>query len=609
MTTETKHSSVRAFNTRVLLRVTKTRWTAFLIPALFALLAAAFEGASLGLLVPTARGIMDANFKFALNFPPMESLVGLVATKEFGRNSVIFVFLIGAIVITTVLKNVFQYVSRVQIARAVNGFIHRLRVVIFTRYMSFGKLYFDSVSSGMLYDKLMGFTARLGHEMIQLENIPIFGTLLIAYLVFMAFVSPGLTLLVLLLLPIYFIFQRAVVAKIHATSKREAETSLRLSKRISDILSCIPLVKAYHRHREEEQNFSVVSNHLAQIQVSQAKKRFFIPVATECFSLFVSLVLVCGMAYMVIKEKAGNVPGFLVFFLALRRASLCFRQLSENLASAAALRGTVRTLADIFDDKGKVFVHDGTKEFPGLHSEIRFQDLHFSYPERPDVLKNISFELKKGRTTALVGPTGSGKTTLASLVIRFYDVPPGSILIDGTDIREYTMRSFRKKIAFVTQETYLFNASFRANLLYGIDPEPGIETMMEALKKARLYDFLMRLPAGLETEIGDRGVQLSGGEKQRLSIARAMLKGAETFLLDEATSSLDSQTERLIQEAIAELIRGKTTLVIAHRLSTIKKADHIVVFSAGTIAEQGTWEDLVSRRGIFYSYLEEQKFF
>jgi len=210
--------------------------------------------------------------------------------------------------------------------------------------------------------------------------------------------------------------------------------------------------------------------------------------------------------------------------------------------------------------------------------------------------------------TAIVGPTGSGKTTIVNLLLRFYDCPPDSIFIDGVDIRKFSLKSLRQHMALVSQETLLFNDTLRANIAYGID-NISDKQIMDVIEKARLYDFIMKLPQGLNTLIGDRGVQLSGGEKQRVSIARAILKGSEILILDEATSSLDTRTEKLIQEAIEKAAENKTVIAIAHRLSTIKNADKIVVIEDGRIIEKGLMQDLLARKGKFYRYWQEQKFY
>jgi ABC-type multidrug transport system fused ATPase/permease subunit len=231
----------------------------------------------------------------------------------------------------------------------------------------------------------------------------------------------------------------------------------------------------------------------------------------------------------------------------------------------------------------------------------------FGYKEGRDVLRGLSFTVEKGTVTALVGPTGAGKTTIISLLLRYYDCPPETVFLDDTDIRDFTSASLRSHMAFVSQETLLFHDTLRANITYGLGSVPE-DRLEDVVTRARLRDFVRSLPQGLDTLIGDRGVKLSGGEKQRVSIARALLKGADILILDEATSSLDSKTEKLIQEAIEEAIRGKTAIVIAHRLSTIRNADKIVVIEDGRCVEEGRLEELLAKKGRFAEYWEEQKF-
>jgi len=266
-------------------------------------------------------------------------------------------------------------------------------------------------------------------------------------------------------------------------------------------------------------------------------------------------------------------------------------------------------LENLFLNEEKFLIPQGTKKFEGVQKEIRFDRVSFEYPGRQPALKQVSFSMKKGQVTALVGPTGSGKTTLAHLLMRFYDCPPGTILVDEEDLRQFDLKSFHKKVAFISQELFLFNDTIRFNLNYGLEEPATEKDMNEALRQARLDLFVERLPQQMDTTLGDRGLRLSGGEKQRLSIARALLRKADILIFDEATSSLDSETEQLIQEAIRETVRGKTTLVVAHRFSTIRDAQHIVVLDKGSVVQTGTLEDLLKTSGVFSTLWKAQSFY
>jgi ABC-type multidrug transport system fused ATPase/permease subunit len=243
----------------------------------------------------------------------------------------------------------------------------------------------------------------------------------------------------------------------------------------------------------------------------------------------------------------------------------------------------------------------GSLRFPRLRESIVFDRVSFAYDSRALVLKDFSLEIPYGKTVALVGSSGAGKSTVAVLVPRFYDVTSGSIYIDGEDIRNYDITSLRQRIGIVSQDTYVFNASIRDNIAYGTE-NSSYEEIVEAAKLANADEFIQQLPFGYDTLVGDRGVQLSGGQRQRLSISRAILRDPDILILDEATSALDSQSERLVQEALERLRQNRTVIVIAHRLSTIRNADCIVVMQEGKIVEKGSHQQLLSNQGIYWSF-------
>jgi ATP-binding cassette, subfamily B, bacterial MsbA len=329
-------------------------------------------------------------------------------------------------------------------------------------------------------------------------------------------------------------------------------------------------------------------------------------------TLVALLVVAFSLNWVIREPGAYQTSAYLVFFFIVRRMVPGFNALNKFAVSLATASGGILPVLDILeDDKEKHIVRGGKRQFRELEQSIEFRDLHFSYYPDTPVIQGVSFSIEKGKTTAIVGPTGAGKTSLIGLILRFYDCPPGSLFLDGVDIREYDVHALRRQMALVSQDVLLFNDTLRSNMLYGYTPNgrDADEAMRQSTEKSCLSDFVAALPNHYDTMIGERGVQLSGGEKQRVSIARAILKGANILLLDEATSSLDSKTERFIQEGIDNAIRGKTAVVIAHRLSTIRHADKVIVIEGGRVVEEGPLEALLAKKGKFFEYWEAQKFY
>ena len=308
------------------------------------------------------------------------------------------------------------------------------------------------------------------------------------------------------------------------------------------------------------------------------------------------------------QDNHDQEPNYNVFFFIITRTVFKFRVFIDIISFSKQIRPALSEIFLNLSDKDKFFVYKGKDLFKGLKKNIVFNDLSFSYIEGVPILKGINFSIEKGKVTAIVGATGADKTTLINLITRFYDCPPSSILIDGVDIRDYTLKSLMSGMALVGQEVGIFNDTLKNNIIFGLNREISDDQLVDIAKKSRLYDLVMKLPGGFHARIGNQGATLSEGEKQRIGIARAILKDSDIFILDEAYSHLDSNTAGLIQEAINEAIKEKTAIIITHRLPMIKKADKIVVVENGCLVEVGGLTELIDKRGRFFEYWEKQRF-
>ncbi|MDD5449336.1 MAG: ABC transporter ATP-binding protein [Candidatus Omnitrophica bacterium] len=585
-----------------------------ILPIVLSFIAASFDGISLGLLIPLARGIVENNFGFISETPLLKHVFAFAGGlfhsigPGFSHNKNIFLFLVVTIFLAVVLKNIIGYINSVVFAYWHTRFKNNIYKFVFNRFVSFGKLFFDRTSQGYL-NLVLDYSERVMDLLDAFErSIKNFFTLIV-YFVIMFIISYKLTLITIVLFPILHFVLKAIISKIGRVAELKNAVKVDLSRRVFNILSCIPLIKAYSKEDETKKMYATINDDLRKLDFRAQRTIALIEPIQELIITTALLVMISVVALLLARDKPGDISVFVVFFYAARRSLPMFNIFNEMRSIFAQIKPPLKEISKILDDKDKFFVAGGSKRFEGLRSGIEFNHLNFSYIKGIQVLKDIKFFIEKGKMTAIVGPTGAGKTTLISLLMRFYDCPPSSILVDGVDIRDFTLKSLRAHITLVSQEVLLLNDTLKNNITFGLDREITIDQMVDVAKKARLYDFVMRLPDGFDTEIGDRGVRLSGGEKQRVAIARSLLKGSEIFILDEATSSLDSQTEIIIQDAINEAAHGRTAIVIAHRLSTIKHADKIIVIENGRLIEEGPLSELLSKKGKFYEYWEAQKFY
>ena len=430
------------------------------------------------------------------------------------------------------------------------------------------------------------------------ENLIISTFTIAASFIYLSTINIWLTLIIFAAVPALVAVSFVLRKRMKSAFKESRVAIAKINAALESSISGIRVTKAFTNAEKEQEKFEIGNEHFVSSRKSAYKAMGqFHSTTTFITDVFNVIVLIAGGLFLYNNViNFGDYSAFIVsvnLFLSPVKTLIQFMEQYQN-----GVTGFERFL-EIMDSEPEK-EKSGSKELSKAEGHIQLKNVTYNYNEEGDVLKNVSLDIKKGSTFALVGPSGGGKTTICHLIPHFYNVESGEIFIDGTEIHDITNDSLRRNIGIVQQDVYLFNSSIRENILYGrLDATD--EEVVEAAKRANIHEYIMSLEKGYDTVIGERGVRLSGGQKQRLSIARVFLKNPPILILDEATSALDNTTEILIQKALDELCKGRTTLVVAHRLSTIKNADEIAVISEGEVAEQGTHEELIVKNGIYKS--------
>ena len=372
-----------------------------------------------------------------------------------------------------------------------------------------------------------------------------------------------------------------------------------------ELVNGIRVIHASATQDFERKRFGQASSDVVEASVkTMTYAAFFRPLAEGLATTILIAIIIIGMMFLVSTGEL-QAASLLTFLFLLFRLVPAAQEINGNIGKISSLHGSFKNIEDLLSSQDKPYFQNGTRRLTGFERAIEFVAVDFGYDAEALVLKDITLTVKRGQTIALVGASGAGKTTLVDLIPRFYDPTQGRILLDGVDLKEFDIHTVRQKMAIVSQDTFIFNASVRENIAYGLEKITQAK-LEEAAHYANALGFIRELPEGFETRLGDRGVRLSGGQRQRLAIARALLRDPEILILDEATSALDSASERLIQEAVEALAVGRTVIAIAHRLSTIVKADKVVVLEQGRIVEQGTYQELLRQHGKLWQYHQLQ---
>ncbi len=479
------------------------------------------------------------------------------------------------------------------------GVVADVRVAIYRHLQRLSLHYYEDKQTGQLMSRMVNDSDLL--EKLIAHAVPdvlVNVLTLVGVSAMLLLMNAQLTLLTLVPIPLIVIAMRGFAKYVRpAFRERQAELG-ELNAILQDNLSGIREIKTFTRERMESERIGVrIENYKHSLLRALRLLATFEPFVHFASALGVVVVIYFGGRLALVGELP--IEDLVAFFLYLELFYQPVRHLSHAWeAIQEALAGAER-VSELLEEEPDIVDRPNALEYAGrARGNIRFENVSFSYLKDQPVLRGIELDIPSASVVALVGPTGVGKSTLASLIPRFYDVNRGRITLDGHDIRDLTIESLRRQISIVLQDVFLFHGTVRENILFGL-PDAGEEEMKEAARVANAVEFIDKLPEGYDTVIGERGVKLSGGQKQRLAIARAVLKDAPILILDEATSSVDTETEQLIQQALERLMAGRTTVMIAHRLSTIRNADQIVVLQDEGVAEQGNHDELMAIDGVY----------
>lgn len=524
-------------------------------------------------------------------------------SKEAG-----LVFISMVVIVTFFFKNLFRYLARHFVIPIRNGVVRDIRIELNDKILSLPLSYFNKNKKGDLVSTLTSDVVEVENSILSVLEVLIKEPVtIIAFMATLFAINPSLTLFVLFLIILIAVFVGGLGRTLKKSSFEGQNKLGFITSLYDETISGMRIIKAFTAEKFRKKQFGDETLIFNNIMNKVLRKRDLSSPLTEVLGvmIFSSVIWFGG------KEVLNSTiePSVLIFYLIsfayiiapAKSFSTAYYNVQKGLGSVERINKILFESAEIKDPENPLSIAD-------FKDAVEFKNVSFSYNnfDSREILSDVTFSLKKGNVLALVGPSGAGKTTIADLLPRFYEVDNGSIAIDGVDIKQYKKHDLRKLMGVVSQESILFNDTVKNNIAFGTNASD--DAIIEAAKAANAHDFIMQLPQGYNTVIGDRGQNLSGGQKQRLTIARAILKNPPILILDEATSALDSESEKLVQEALIKLMRNRTSVVIAHRLSTIQFADEILVIDQGKIVEKGNHISLMSKNGLYKKLVELQAF-
>lgn len=591
----------------------------YAIPYFFySLFYAIFNSLTFVLIVPIMNTMFDPDYTFerVTELPPVELNTEYLTTffnymysliyAEYDRQKVLIMLALFTIFISF-LSNLFRYLGAWTVESMRARTLQRMRDEMFSRVMDMNVGYFSDQQKGDIISRI---TADVNVVQFCITNTLLVAFrepfLIVGYIAMMVMLSWELSIFSILFLPLVALLIGSIVKRLRHPARTNQKRLGEMVSALDESLAGVKVIKSYNATPYVKRNFFGINADVARLTLSMARRQQLASPMSEFLGISaVGVVLVFGG---ILVGNGSLDPGSFIAFVAIfSQITRPVRHFVDQFANINQGIAAGERIFQIIDTRPEINDKPDAKHFDGLKEKIEFRDVHFSYDGRREVIDGVSFEIRRGQTVALVGPSGGGKSTLSELIPRFYDPQQGEILIDGVPLSDYTQQSLRDRMSIVAQETVLFNDTIAANLRMG-KSDATDEELQRAARVANAEEFITQSPEGYETNIGDRGAKLSGGQRQRLSIARAVLKNPEILILDEATSALDTESEKLVQDALNKLLKGRTSVIIAHRLSTIQGADQILVVSEGKIAEQGTHEELLAKNGIYAHLIEMQSF-
>lgn len=521
---------------------------------------------------------------------------GAINDKDLGKLALVIQAIVGVYLLLAVINGARSYLMQ----WLGQHIVFDMRCQLYEHLQALSLSFYDKRRTGEIMSRISSDTMRLRAFIVNgAQDIIIEIMTLIGIGIIMFSINWKLAICAIIPAPIIFFGTVRFSKRIHKIYHKVWRRMAAMNALLGDTIPGIRVVKAFGREEDEVDKFTQrnMEVFVENVNAARLQSRFF---PTISLATSIGAVIVWGWGgRAVMMEQAGLSLGDLVAFISYMGRFYGPVRMLSNMSSAIQTAATsAERVFEILDIPPDIQNKEDAVELTDLQGKIEFKDVSFHYQGEGNVLKELSFTVEPGQMVGIVGPTGAGKSTLVSLILRFYEVSDGAILIDDQDIRDFKIESLRRQIGIVLQDSFLFHGTIADNIAYG-NPESSRMDIIAAAKLANAHDFIMKFPEGYDTLIGERGTGLSGGEKQRISIARAMLKDPRILILDEATSAVDTETEKLIQEALERLIKGRTTVAIAHRLSTLSNADKLLVLERGRLVEEGSHEELLSRDGLF----------